>query len=166
VPAGEGKDPRITVANIYHFFRVLKKDKKDLQLFSEVIRHEQDNMEFTLEMFYKWLALGHNRPDGEGVRPSMEVLYRYAAFFLNTTGGMAYVFRRPGDIRLPFVYYCLLIVHHADKEGRNTYGIDIYPQITRLKKEMSRYSDLQLQGDYLKQLHQMEDYYRKNRQGR
>jgi hypothetical protein len=166
VPAGEGKDPNITVANIYHFFRVFKDDKKDLQLFREVIRNEHDNMEFTLEMFYKWLALEHNRRDPEGVRPSREVLYRYAGFFLNTTGGMAYLFRRSGDIRLPFIYYCLLVVHHADKQGMNTYGIDIFPQITRLKKEMRRYSDLQLHADYLKQLNQIEDYYRKNRQGR
>lgn len=166
VPAGEGKDPNITVANIYHFFRVLKNDKKDLQLFREIIRNEHDNMEFTLEMFYKWLALGCNRPDPEGVRPSQEVLYRYAGFFLNTTGGMAYLFRRSGDVRLPFIYYCLLVVHNADNQGMNTYGIDIFPQITRLKKEMSRYSDLQLHGDYVKQLNQIEDYYRKNRQGR
>jgi hypothetical protein len=166
VPAGEGKDPNITVANIYHFFRAFKDDKKDLQLFRGVIRNEHDNMEYTLQMFYTWLTLGPNRPDPEGVRPAREVLYRYAGFFLNTTGGMAYLFRRPGDIRLPFIFYCLLVVHHADKEGMNTYGIDIVPQITRLKKEMGRYSDLQLHADYLKQLNHMEDYYRKKRGGR
>jgi hypothetical protein len=100
------------------------------------------------------------------VRPSRDVLYQYAGFFLNTTGGMAYLFRRPGDVRLPFMYYCLLVVHEADKEGINTYGIDIFPKIARMKKEVNRYSDLQLYGDYVKQLNQIEDYYRESRQGR
>ena len=114
-------------------------------------------------MFNKWIALGHDRPDPEGVRPSREVMYRYAGFFLNTTGGMAYLFRRPGDISLSFRYYCLLILHNADKQEMNTYGIDILPQIERLKREMTRYSDLQLHRGYVKQLNQIEDYYRENR---
>ncbi len=166
IPAGEGKDPMITVSNIYHFFRVFEKDKKDIRLFREVIRNEHENIEYALEMFYKWLYFGRNRPNPEGVRPSLEVLYRYAGFFLNTTGGRAYVYRRSGDVRLTFIYYCVLIVHNADKQGMNTYGIDVFPHIIGLKKEMSRYPDLQFQSEYIEELSRLEEYYRNKRQGR
>ncbi|MCD6297524.1 MAG: hypothetical protein J7M30_10255, partial [Deltaproteobacteria bacterium] len=160
-PAGENADPKMIIRNLYHFFRIL--DRKDLSLIRAVLKNEQDTMEISLEMFYRWLTLGDRCPDPENIRPSMTVLYQYAGFFINTTGGRAYLFRRPSGLRLLVSYYCVLIVHEADKKGRNSCGIDIFPLIKPLKNEIRYYPDFQFQEEYISQLGQIEDYYRKKR---
>ena len=160
-PAGEGADPKMIIRNLYHFFRIL--DRKDLSLIRDVLKNEQDTMEISLEMFYRWLTLGDRCPDPENIRPSMTVLYQYAGFFINTTGGRAYLFRRPSGLRLLVSYYCLLIVHEADKKGRNSCGIDIFPLIEPLKNEIRYYPDFQFQEEYIEQLIRIKDYYLKKR---
>lgn len=161
VPAGEGIDPRMIIRNVYHFFRVL--DRKDLRLIQALILHEADSMEVDLKMLYNWLTLSDSCPDPGGIRPPMRIFYRYAGFFLNTIGGRAYLFRRPSTLRLLVSYYSILIVHKADKMGKNTYGIDIFPYIAPLIDEINHYSDLQFGSDYLDQLHDIESYYLQRR---
>ena len=136
VPAGEGLDTAVMTANIYHLFRVL--DDRDIHLTREIIRHEADSLEINMDILYRWLTLGDRCPDPEGLRPSAEVLYRYAGFFMNTIGGRAYLFRRPSWVRLLMSYYSVLILHDADQEGRNTSGIDVYPLVRDLGEEMAR----------------------------
>lgn len=157
IPAGESVASRILTGNIFYFFRLL--DKKDLRLIREVIRNESDTMEMNLELFYKWLTLGERCPDPERIRPHGDVLYKYAGFFLNTIGGRAYLFRRPMEVRLLVNYYCLLIIHEADKRGKNIYGIDIFPEIAPLAKEISLFPDFHFQGEYLHQLTRLQNYY-------
>jgi len=161
LPAGEGADPKMIIRNLYHFFRIL--DRKDLFLIRDVLKNEQDTMEISLEMFYRWLTLGDRCPDPENIRPSMKVLYQYAGFFINTTGGRAYLFRRPSGLRLLVSYYCILVVHEADKKGRNSCGIDIFPLIEPLKNEIRYYPDFQFQEEYISQLGRLEDYYKTKR---
>lgn len=161
IPAGEGTDPKIIVKNLYHFFRVL--GRKDLKLIRMVMANEQDSMEYNLTMFYRWITLDDRCPDPDGLRPSMSVRYQYAGFFLNTTGGRAYLFRRTQGLRLLASYYCLLIVHEADKKGLNSYGMDILPHIAPLKKEISRYSEFDFQREYIEELNRIEDFYLKKR---
>lgn len=161
IPAGEGADLKIIVRNLYHFFRVL--EGQDLALIKEILKNEHETIEVILEMFYKWLTLGSLCPDPEHLRPSIDILYQYAGFFLNTTGGRAYLFRRPSDIRLMFSYYCALILHDADKKGKNIDGIDIFPMVTLLKDEIGYYSDFQFQEEYIEQLGEIESYYRQKR---
>ena len=162
IPAGEARDSKIVIRNMYHFFRVL--GRKDLQLIREVIKNEQDTMENNLEMFYTWVTLGERCPDPEGLRPSMKTLYRYAGFFLNSTGGRAYLFRRSIGVRLLTTYYCILIVHEADKKGINSYGVDIFPFISPLRKEITIYPDFHFQQEYIDKLNQLENYYKEKRQ--
>jgi len=161
IPAGEGIDPRIIVRNVYHLFRIL--DRKDLRLIREVIMNEEPSMEVILKVFYTWAVLGQDCPVLEDLRPSMEILYQYAGFFINTTGGRSYLFRRSPTFRLVFFYYCISIVHEADKMGKNSYGIDILPFIAPLREEISHYSNLEFQKEYLAKLIHMEDYYLKKR---
>jgi len=161
IPAGEGVDPRIIIGNLYHFYRVL--ERKDLRLIKEVLANEQVSMEINMEMFYRWLSSDKRCPDPEGLRPTREILYHYAGFFLNTTGGRAYLFRRTTAARLLTSYYCLLIVHDADRKGANNYGIDILPFIQPLKRDISLYPDLLLRDDYIARLNQLEAYYSKRR---
>jgi hypothetical protein len=161
IPAGEGMDSRIIHRNIFHFFRLL--DRDDLRLIKEIMRNESDTLELNLDIFYKWLMLGERCPDPEGIRPRLDVLYQYAGFLTNTIGGRAYLFRRPLGIRLLVSYYSLLIVHEADRLGKNTYGIDIFPVINSLAKEISIYPDFHFQNDYIQQLTGLQNYYLKKR---
>lgn len=161
IPAGENLDTLVMTKNIYHFYRLL--DQNDLRLIREIMRKEADSLEVNLDLFYRWLMLGEECPDPEGTRPSLEVLYQYAGFFLNTIGGRAYLYRRPLRVRLLVSYYSLLIVHEADKKGKNTYGIDIFPEITPLAREISLYPDFYYQNNYILQLTQLQNYYLKKR---
>ncbi len=161
VPAGEGLDPALMARNIYHLFRTL--DDGEILLAKEVIQHESDTLELNLDIFYRWLTLGDRCPDPEGLRPSQEVFYRYAGFFLNTIGGRSYLFRRPSRLRLLISYYAILLVHHADREGRNTFGIDILPMAKQMRKDMSRYTDYHYLEYYLERLNAVEEYYQGRR---
>jgi hypothetical protein len=92
------------------------------------------------------------------------VLYHYAGFFLNTIGGRSYLFRRPLGLRLLCSYYSLLILQEADKQGRNSYGIDALPFIAPLAREIALYPDFRFKQTYLKNLEEMEKDYVKKRQ--
>jgi len=161
IPAGEGIDFRIMYRNIFHFFRMLKKN--DLRLIWEIMTNEADSLEMNLDLFYNWLIMEGQCLDREGIRPSLDVKYQYAGFLLNTIGGRAYLFRRSLELRLLVSYYCLLIIHEADKRGKNSYGIDIFPIITEVKDEISIYPDFYFQKEYIDQLNLLERYYLEKR---
>ena len=161
IPAGEGLDKEIMIKNIFYFFRILSRN--DIRLIKEIIRNEADSIEMNMEIFYKWIMQGNICPDKEGIRPSLDVIYHYAGYFLNTLGGRAYLLRRPTGVRLVISYYCVLILHEADKKGGNRYGIDIFPEIDPLLKDISLYPDLRFQGDYINQLTKIQDYYLEKR---
>lgn len=162
VPAGERIDPRILIENIYHFYHAL--NLEDIHFIKEVLGNESDTIELNLHMFYGWLKAREKCPDMAVPLPSKKTLYLYAGFFINTTGGRAYLFRRSPGIRLLTTYYCLCIVHDADKAGFNTYGIDMAPYISSLRDEIIRYPDLQFQKDYISNLNEMARYYLDKRQ--
>lgn len=161
IPAGESADSVVLRNNIYHLFRVL--EKKDIRFIREVIANESETLEANIDLFYRWLTLGNRCPDPGGFRPSREELYHYAGFFLNTIGGRSYLFRRPLRLRMLGMYYSLLIVHEADKEGRNLYGIDPYPHVAPLGKEIALYDGLRFQQTYLEKLEELEKYYLQRR---
>jgi len=161
IPAGEGIDSLVMTKNIFYIFRILS--KTDIRLVKEIIINESETMELNLEIFYRWLLLGNQCPDPDEMRPSFDVLYQYAGFFLNTIGGRAYLSRRPMALRMLLSYYSLLIVHEADRKGRNTYGIDLFPYIAPLLTEMAIYPDLKLKKEYIQKLNQMESYYLQKR---
>ncbi len=161
VPAGEGTAPAIIIKNVYHFYRVL--DRKDLRLIRHIVTEEKETLEFNLEMFYRWVGLGNRCPDPEGMRPSKEMLYKYAGFFINTTGGRACLFRRSSDIRLLVSYYCLLIINEADKKGGNSSGIDILPYIEPIREEILLHTHFQFQSEYINKLDSLKRYYQSKR---
>jgi len=161
IPAGEGIDSLVMTKNIFYIFRILS--KTDIRLVKEIIINESETMELNLEIFYRWLLLGNQCPDPDEMRPSFDVLYQYAGFFLNTIGGRAYLSRRPMALRMLLSYYSLLIIHEADRKGRNTYGIDLFPYIAPLLTEMAIYPDLKLKKEYIQKLNQMESYYLQKR---
>jgi len=157
IPAGEGVDPAVMVKNIYFFCRAL--DKKDLRLIKQVAVSDRDTLEDNMGMLYQWAMLGRRCPNPGDVRPSFDVLYRYAGFFLNTTGGRAYMFRRGLKIRLLVSYYSVQIIYQADKAGKNNYGIDVLPYTKLLTEEMGNYPDLQYKETYLQTLSKISAFY-------
>ena len=161
VPAGEGLDSLTMTRNVYHFYRVL--DEDEIRLIKQILKNEAQYLEINLDTFFQWLMPAESCPDLDQARPSLDVLYQYAGFFLNTIGGRAYLFRRAAPVRLLTSYYALLIVHEADKRGENTYGIDIFPEISRLAREISVYPDFELQNTYIQQLTELQDYYLERR---
>ncbi len=162
IPAGEGIDSSIINDNIFLFFRVL--DKNDFRLIRDILKNEGEDLEPTLDLFYRWSTLGSRCPDPEGIRPSSDVLYHYAGFFLNTIGGRSYLFRRPMGLRTLCSYYSLLILQDADKQGRNSYGIDVLSFIAPLAREIALYPDFRFKQTYLKNLEEMEKEYLRKRQ--
>ena len=74
--------------------------------------------------------------------PSLETLYEYAGFFLNTLGGRNYLMRRNAQLRILTSYYCLLILDKANDETLNRYGIDIRPHIKLVLSEIKNAKSL------------------------
>ena len=161
IPAGEALDSFILSKNIFYFYRTL--DKNEIRLIKEILKNETNALELNLDLFYKWLKAGNRCPDKNKIKPSMNVLYPYAGYLINSIGGRAYLYRRSPALRLLVSYYCLLIIHEADKTGKNSYGIDIYPQIVSLREEMSYYKDFILQKTYLDTLGDLSSYYAERR---
>lgn len=156
-PAGEGLDTALLASNAFHFFRHL--EGRELRLIQEILLNEASTLEVNLQMFYRWLTLGERCPDPDGVRPSPEILYSYAGLFLNTLGGQAYLFRRPGSLRVLVSYYCLLILHDAEKKGRNRYGLDLASQVNALVAEMHRHQELLFYKEYSRRLVELQGLY-------
>ncbi len=157
IPAEEISNPSNLLKNITHFFQAL--GKEDLYLIKEIITKEQDTTEIDFEMFFKWLLLIDDCPDPENLRPSLDVLCQYSGFFLNTIGGRSYLFRQTQDVRLLTSYYCLLILHEADKRGENNYGLDIFPHISPIINEFTNHPNFKSQKDYIEHLNRIENYY-------
>jgi hypothetical protein len=161
IPAGEQRNGEVMKKNIFFFFRTLKGD--DLRLIKEIMSHEADTLEMNLDILFKWAMMGNQCPDPEKIRPSLETLYHYAGFFVNTIGGRAYLFRRPTHLRLIYTYYSMLIIYEADMAGQNRYGIDIAPQIAPIIKDIGANMDLLFKDEYINKLNNIRHYYRDNR---
>jgi hypothetical protein len=161
IPAGEGFNYDMIIKNIYHFYRVL--GLKDLKLIKLILKNEADTMEINLALFYRWLMSGDECNQKEGLPPTLDTLYRYAGFLVNSIGGRAYLFRRETRLRLLINYYCLLIIHEADKKRINNFGIDISPFLVPSAEEIEGYQSLYFRKEYAGKLIDLKNYYLKKR---
>jgi hypothetical protein len=162
VPSGEGLNIEIMIKNIFFFCRVL--GREDIRFIKAVLQNEADTLELNLEMFYRWLMLGDRCPDPERrIHLSFDMAYHYAGFFLNTIGGKASLSRRALSTRILVSYYCLLILHEADKRGKNRYGIDVLPKIDPIMQEIRLLYDLRYQETYVEHLANILNYYQQRR---
>ena len=94
---------------------------------------------------------------------SKDVFYIYACFFLNTTGGRAYISRQTLQIRQLTAYYSILAVYQADKEGYNSFAIDIVPHIKSLILEIKTSNALHMKEQYEATLSSVLEYYNLSR---
>ena len=161
IPAGEGLRQDTMIRNIFHFYRVL--GFRDMTMILRILRNEADTLELNLASLYEWLMSAEKCGQEEGLPPSLDIVYRYAGFLVNTIGGRSYLFRRETRLRLLVNYYCLLIIHEADKRKMNSFGIDITPFLEPLAEEIEHHQFLYYRKEYAGKLVDLENYYLKRR---
>ena len=153
IVAGEAADPYKLKLNQEHFLRVIGRDNIGLLL--DILANETELMESTAEMLFDWLNKGIEARSPE-IRMTHKELYEYAAFFLNTLSGKAYLWRRDSKTRILATYYAVLVVDRANREKGNRYGVDIRPAAAQLMDDMVNYKNLSYRGLYIKRLKALE----------
>jgi hypothetical protein len=141
------------VRNVAHFYRVM--GKKRVLLIKQMLQNESEVIESVMRNFYLWFTMddeGHATVQG---RPSMENMYEYAGYILNTLGGRSYLLRRDPKVRTLTTYYCVLILDKANDEELNSKGIDIRPYIGSLSMEIENQTGLIHQKEYLTKLREL-----------
>jgi len=149
VVSGEMKDLYILRNNIAHFYRVI--GRKNILLTKDILYNEEKDLEPVIAMLYEWGLREIENKSGK-IEASVSDLYEYAAFFLNTVSGKAYLLRRTSGVRMLLTYYSILTIDRADKENLNHYGVDIIPHVNLLIDDISRYSGLDHKDKYLERL--------------
>ena len=145
------------MSNMAYFYRRL--GKKRVDLIGEILKNESDISESVLSTFYHW-ALSCNRCSAMPQEcPSLETLYEYAGFFLNTLAGRSYLMRRSSRQRLLATYYSILILDKANEETANRYGIDILPHLDFVASEINSQRDLIHKKEYLEKLESLKEKY-------
>jgi hypothetical protein len=134
VISGESQDMLTLLKNITYLFGVF--GKTDTLLVRDIINGESEIMEPTMKLFYQWLNPAIAIQGAGRITLPFEKQYEYAAYFMQTIGGKAYLFRRDSKTRLLTWYYCILIIDRANQETLNAYGIDIRPLVSSLITEM------------------------------
>ncbi|MEI6126290.1 MAG: hypothetical protein WCQ99_07010 [Pseudomonadota bacterium] len=150
VVSGETQDAYVLLKNISYFFRVL--GKEDILLVKDILTHEAAIMEPTMKLLFLWMDPAAAIEDKDRIILPLEMQYEYAAFFLQTIAGKAYLFRRDSKTRNLLTYYCVLVLDKANENTLNTYGVDIRPHVDGLIKEFQSYKLLGDKKTYLNSL--------------
>ena len=143
--------------NMAHFFRVM--GKKRVHLIRDILQNEAEILESVMQTFYLWLVVKTDDNVISG-RPTLNEMYAYSGFFLNTLAGKSYLLRRDSKIRLLTTYYSILILDKANDENLNSNGIDIRPHIEFLKRDFQTQIGVIHQKKYLLMLEQLADKYK------
>jgi len=154
---GEMKDLSSLISNVAHFYRVLGEDR--VKLILTISEKEPGLIEDAMANFYEWFSSCGECEQSETPCPSIEVLYQYAGFFLNTLAGRSYLLRRDSKIRTLTTYYSVLILDRANDESLNPHGIDIRPYINLSSYETASLKGLAYQKRYLRKLQALRDKY-------
>jgi hypothetical protein len=144
--------------NVFYFYRVLGKER--ISLIKDILKNESDIIEPLMHTFYFWFTSSDGHSKLELTRPSIEQLYRYACFFLETLGGRGYLFRRDSKVRILTLYYCVLIIDQSNIDGVNSNGIDIRPHLKLISEDMAYQKDLNYKNHYFIKLEMLRKKYR------
>ena len=145
------------VKNVTHFYRVLGKDR--LMLGKDILAAEERVLEPAMAVLYARFAECGRPLQGDEQPLSLDRLYDYAGYFLNTLGGRSYLLRRESKVRMLVSYYAILIVDRANDEKFNRYGIDVRPYIDYLFYDISNQKGLVYRERYLTRLTALRDKY-------
>ncbi|NPV05418.1 MAG: hypothetical protein HPY67_11885 [Syntrophaceae bacterium] len=153
IVAGEATDPYKLKLNQEHFLRVI--GQENIGLLLDILANETELLESSAEMVFDWLNKGIEAGNPE-IRMTQKELYEYAAFFLNTLSGKAFLWKRDSKTRILATYYSVLVVDRANREKRNRHGVDIRPAAAQLMDDMVNYRNLSYRGLYIKRLKALE----------
>ena len=145
------------VRNVAHFYRAL--GKKRVLLTKQVLNHESEVIESVMKTFYLWFILDAKGAATTKGRPSLDVLYVYSGYLLNTLGGRSYLLRRSPKVRILTTYYCVLILDKANDAELNSMGIDIRPYINSSLNEIKNQIGLVHQAEYIAKLEELRRKY-------
>ncbi|WP_419661485.1 uncharacterized protein Dvar_19180 [Desulfosarcina variabilis str. Montpellier] len=157
VNVAEMQDMFRLVKNVTHFYRVLGKDR--LEVGKDILNAEDRVLEPALGLLYARIVDCRRPLPGDGAPLSIERIYDYAGYFLNTLGGRSYLLRRESRLRMLVTYYSILIVDIANDEKYNRYGIDLRPYIDYLFYDISNQKGLAYRERYLTRLTALKDKY-------
>lgn len=155
---GEMRDLSSLISNVAHFYRVLGKER--IKMIIAILQNESDVIEDAMANFFAWVSLCNECERAETACPSIEVLYDYAGFFLNTLAGRSYLLRRYSKVRVLTTYYSVLILDKANDESSNPHGIDIRPYVNLSLYETTNPKGLVHQERYLRRLQALREKYR------
>ncbi len=145
------------IRNVTHFYRVIGRTR--VRLMNDILKNESEIIESVMATFFAWFSRGNDCNSKLNNPPTLEILYRYAGFFLNTLGGRSYLLRRDSNVRVLTSYYSVLILDRANDKTQNSFGIDIRPYIGFSFHDISSFKGLIYQKEYLASLnHLMEKY--------
>lgn len=157
VLTNEMEDIFTLIQNVTHFYRVL--GLKQVKLVNKILTEESEVIEPAMAIIAaSFLYCAEGSPQAM-VAPSLETMYHYAGFFLNTLGGRSYLLRRDSRVRMLVSYYALLILDRANEEKRNPFGLDIRPYIEYLFYDISNQRGLMYRERYLSELAALQNKY-------
>ncbi|MDD5758278.1 MAG: hypothetical protein PHI06_04265 [Desulfobulbaceae bacterium] len=145
----ETADLLTVLKNAAHFFRVL--GIKDLSLLREIITNEHSSLEQQLATLYAWSTMEKECANKSPIQIHLPLAktYEYAAFFLNTLGGQAYLSRRDPTLRILTRYYSVLILNQANQQSLNKYSLDLAYHLKAVIRDISNSDFLTNQVSYL-----------------
>jgi hypothetical protein len=153
-------DETVSLYNLYrnmaHFFRIL--GKKRVNLVRDVLQNEGEILESAMQTFYSWTTYEAGDISLTG-QPSLQTMYAYSGFFLNTLAGRSYLLRRDSKIRILTTYYSVLILDKANDEKFNSAGIDIRPHIEFLLNDFEGQIGLIYHKQYVSELQKLAEKY-------
>ena len=144
--------------NVFYFYRILGKER--ITLIKDILEKESDIIDPLMHTFYFWFTSSNEYYKTELTRPSIEQLYIFACFFLETLGGRSYVLRRDSNLRILTLYYCVLIIDQSNIDGANLNGIDIRPYLKLISEDMAHQKGLYYKNHYLIKLEILRKKYR------
>lgn len=157
VVSRETDDLYTILTNMAHFFRILGKD--NILMIKGILDREGDIIEDFGLSLYQWIMDGNCSDEVFPLKVSLEKIYEYAGFFLNTMGGRSYLFRRDSRSRLLVNYYAILIIDQVNKAELNRHGIHIPDFLPLLISEIEASNQLIYKELYLDQLYDLAETY-------
>ncbi len=143
--------------NMAHFYRVLGPQR--IALIKSVLDNEYEIVEPVMQAFYRWFTLEDGPQALKNARPSPEVLYDYAGYFLTTIAGRSYLLRRDSKIRLLTYFYSIEVIDRANDKKLNSLGIDIRPHIKSAYQDIRNQMGLSNREAYLQELDRLDRKY-------
>ena len=141
------------VRNVAHFYRVI--GKKRVHLITQMLQNESEVIESVMRSFFLWFTMDDKGQSTVQDRPSVNSMYEYAGYILNTLGGRSYLLRRDPKVRTLTIYYCVLILDIANNEELNSRGIDIRPYLRSSLMDIENQIGLVHQKEYLAKLKEL-----------